>query len=300
MITKQQFLLGVCLSFSVFSLFPLIDPSPYLTQALAWHANHIESDGMLLVSLEELQLVANLFYFSYLRSAATIKGQEAARAALDTLWHGWQNIAHTRMNPSHKAPYIFDPITQEACYHRFIEAQKEHRYAAQAYANLTQALIKQHYFTQPTHDAITKLRDHARSIVAQAFLDAKKILGNLYDLAMHGMRSEPEQEPELRFDMLQMISSYLPILSLQTFIDAERAQLTMAEQGWEIISTMLQVNMTIWHEIETARASYYLAYYQIMSSIMKRHQVPKKYWTIIVDENGLHPKNSPVLPTITL
>lgn len=293
MMSKQSsFFLLVLIFFRIEST---LDPAPYQKDAHAWIEQYIYKDSKLLVSSSDLQLTANLFYFSYLRSAETIKAQNAARKAFESLWHGWQNIAHTRMNPSLKTPYFIDFDQQQQHYATFAKAQQEHRRVGLTYSHLAEAAVKQHYLSKEAEEAVIRLREHARTIVAQAFLDAKKIVGDLYEVAIQGLR-DPDNSPALRFDVLETISYYLPILSMQSFIEAEKAQLKTSEQSWQIISTMLGVNMTIWDAIETARASFYLAHYNALMSLMVKLSIEKKYWLIIADEYGMNKQLKLYLP----
>ena len=289
---QSSFFLLVLISFRIEST---LDPAPYQKDAQAWIEQYIYKDSKSLVSSSDLQLIANLFYFSYLRSAETIKAQNAARKAFESMWHGWQNIAHTRMNPSLKTPYFIDFDQQQQHYSTFAKAQQEHRRVGLTYSHLAEMAVKQHYLSKDAEDAIIRLREHARTVVAQAFLDAKKIVGDLYDVAIQGLR-DPDNSPALRFDVLETISYYLPILSMQSFIEAEKAQLKASEQSWQIISTMLGVNMTIWDAIETARASFYLAHYNALITLMTKLSIEKKYWLILADEYGINKQLKLYLP----
>ena len=106
------------------------------------------------MSPEDLQLCANLFYFSYLRSAATIKAQDIACETMDHMWQGWQNIAQTRMNPSLDLPYPIDFSKQENLYNDFIKAQKYHNILGKTYAYAAEAAVKQDYLTDYSKNAI--------------------------------------------------------------------------------------------------------------------------------------------------
>lgn len=293
---KQSSSLLFLFLFSFFQVKSSIDPTPYQHDATEWINQYIGKGSESLATLDDLQLIANLFYFSYLRSIQTINAQAAARKAFESLWSGWQNIAHTRMNPSLPVPHALDFEQQQKHYLEFCKAQQEHRRIGQAYSQIAQITTKEHYLSASTQEGILRLREHARTVVAQAFLDAKKIVGNLYEIATQGLRHPEDSTEILRFDVLETISYYLPILSMQSFIDAEKAQLKISQQSYEVIHTMLEVNMTIWDTIETARASYYMAHYNALSEYMVRLSISKKYWHILVDEQGINRKLVSPLP----
>lgn len=295
MVIKQNVVLVFSLIFC-FQIQSSLPISKYEPEAREWANQHVKKDDVLIMSAQDLQLVANLFYFSYLRSVTTIEAQAAARLMLEAMWHGWQNIAQTRMNPALKPPYLVDPSEQEKRYKAFLDMQKKHRIVGTTYSHIAQATVKEHYLSKDVENAILNVRERARAVVAQAFLDAKKIAGQLYQLASQGLRSPDDQ---MRFDVLDTISYYVPMLSMQTFIDAEKAQLKASEHSWQIIDTMIQVNMTIWDTIETERAAFYAAYYNAVMKLMRAHGLDKIQGTIIVDENGMNKQYKKLPITVT-
>ena len=142
------------LLFFPFSLEATFDHASYQKDAQSWIEHYIYKDSKLLVTSADLQLIANLFYFSYLRSAETIKAQNAARKALESMWHGWQNVAHTRMNPSLKTPYLIDFDQQQEHYLAFAKAKQEHRRVGLIYSHLAEAAVKQHYLSKQAEEAV--------------------------------------------------------------------------------------------------------------------------------------------------
>lgn len=294
---QSSFLL--CSLFFFFQIQSTIDPIPYQKNAQLWIEHYIYKENQLLISYSDLQLIANLFYFSYLRSLHTITAQVAAQKAFESLWHGWQNIAHTRMNPSLKAPHMINYELQRQYFDDFTTAQQEHRRIGSAYSYIAEVAVKQQQLSAHAQEGVSQVREHARTIVAHAFLDAKKIIGDLYEVAIQGLR-DYETDPDFRFNLLDSISYYLPILSMHSFIEAENAQLKAGQQSWQIINTMLNVNMCIWDTIETARASYYLAHYNALTQVMTRIPLEKTYWTILVDEQGFNKQPKNYLPKLIL
>jgi hypothetical protein len=250
-----------------------ITPSKYQAEAQEWVNTYVISkQNKLLMNSSDLQLCANLFYFSYLRSATTIWAQDIACDALTCMWQGWQNIAQTRMNPSLDLPYPTDYTKQENLYKDFIKAQTYHRMVGKTYAYVADAAVNQDYLTEHSRDAILEVRERSREEVVFAFIEVKKILGDLIDYALINLRSdwiEWDDQETVRFDFLDTISHYIPYFALKSFLEVERINTQASEQTWQVITTLCDVNKQMWEAIEIARGSYYLAYYQEISNVMQ-------------------------------
>lgn len=269
-----------------------LDPCAYRDQARQWISAHIDSKSHPhSMSPEDLQRCANLFYFSYLRSLATLQAQERISKALEYFWHGWQNIAQTRMNPSRKLPFAADYEIQKKIYEEFIAAQAHHRDAGQSYAHIAELVVNTNVMAPASKEAIVHMRAQARQEMIQAFSDIKKTLGNLIDFASAHLRSDwiPwDDEGEMnRFAVIDMLCDYLPSLALKSYIEMEKINTQATDQTWQILMTMNFVNQQIWHAVETARASYYLAYYQELYFYMQSINLPKKYFACMVNQNGI-------------
>ena len=271
-----------------------LTPSKYRDEAKEWVTTYVVSkQNKLLMNPADLQLCVNLFYFSYLRSAATVKAQDIACNTLSQMWQGWQNIAQTRMNPSLEIPYPADYAQQEALYKEFVKAQSYHRALGKTYAHAAEAAVKEHYLTAQSKDAILETRERSREVVILAFVEVKKILGELIDFASAKLRSDwiewDDQEPT-RYDLMDTVSQYIPYFAIKSFIELERVNTQASEQTWQIVSTMCGVSKQMWEAIELARASYYLAYYQELYRSMQEQNIDPAYLMIMFNEQGIiHP-----------
>lgn len=271
-----------------------LSPSKYRDEAKEWSNTYVISkQNKLLMNPSDLQLCANLFYFSYLRSAVTIKAQDIACNTLNGMWQGWQNIAQTRMNPSLDLPYPTDYAKQENLYQDFVKAQTYHRMLGQTYAHAAETAVKQDYLTGHSKNAILEARERSREVVILAFIEAKKILGDLIDFASANLRSDwiewDDQEIITKFDFLDSLSQYIPYFALKSFLEIERINTQASEQTWQIISTMCGISKQMWDAIEMARGSYYLAYYQELYQIMQEQNIDSSYFMIMFNEHGIIP-----------
>lgn len=236
-----------------------LDPHKYASEARSWLATLSDSS-------DDLQIIANLLYVSYQRSLCTLESQDVAIKTVQTVWHGWQNIAQTRMNPSKKAPYKISATEQKKLFQDFLLCQERHANIANLYANTTEYILHEHTFTNPrSHDAIVAVRSHAREVVVSAFYDAKKILAGLFNVAQDALQRDvlwdDEKELVSRFDLLSSVWNYIPSAALNSFLETEKIYTKASEQTWNVLQSIQSVNQELWNIIETERASYYLAYY---------------------------------------
>lgn len=299
MMLKQLFF------FSTFfcSLSADLNPTLYHTHAKRWFETHIQdSNGVLLISFTDLQYIANLLYFSCLRSVSTMLAHEDSTQALQSVWCGCQNIAHTRMNPSVEIPYTINIESQKKIFEKFIQSEYAHSIIGKTYARCAHALVKENFLQTPSaKQAVTKLREDARTIVARSFLDVKKTLGNLYNFASEHMRSndfEDEDQETYRFDFINSIASYVPYVALTSFVEAEKISLRASEQSWNIVKTINQVSMQVWETIEKARASYYLAHYRLVFEALNQPAIHPKYCIIVFNEDGVCSQELDTLPPL--
>ena len=266
-----------------------LDSTPYQHEAKQWKNKQlVNAHG---ITHSDLQYIANLFYFSLLRSVATLAAQEAAVPALDAMWRGWQNIAQTRMNPSLSLPYQVNYHEQQQVYDFFIQAQQLHRTSGQTYAHASHTVVKENVLSPHALSAVQEVRINARTIIMEAFLDIKKILGAAYHFASEHLREDEsiawQEDETLRWDLVDTIISHIPKLASQSFIEAEKVQTQASEKSWEIIQTIIEVNTQIWNAVETARASYYLAYYREVINLMHEQSIDKNYLLVAFNENNM-------------
>ncbi len=276
----------------------------YEQHAHEWMSNYVQTPSKKVrISPADLQILANLLYFSFLRSSITVEAQEIASGALEVAWEGWQNIAQTRMNPSVDLPYKTNLHAQKILFEDFLRAQSLHRQIGTTYANAAEIAVKAHILSIHAQESVTAVREQARTIVAHAFLDVQKVLGELFNFANQYARYEYlDTDEAIRFDLFETIASYIPYLTMQTFIETEHLNTRASEQTWNVISTIIYVSKRIWHSIESARAAYYLAHYQALLALMQENEIDMSYQKIMFDERGMIPTDEQVefLPDLSM
>jgi hypothetical protein len=268
----------------VFILIPLllnaheqIPPSTYIharyhyyyAHALQWIDMYIQDQhGTLLVSDADLYAIEQLLYYSYARSCITLCAQEHALRLLCALWHGWQNITHTRRNPSLALPYpdlCAPPIDK---YADFFEQVSMHRSIGSEYARRSHALVKEHQCeTVLAHDAITQLRNDAQAVVATALADIQPYISQLYADALQEVRPLKKYHKKgivtLQKGAAGLLSA-LPSYARKYFTDADILSMKASEKLWNMLISLQKVSNKAWHTLEQERGAFYYAHYHAL------------------------------------
>ena len=280
-------LFSLLISFSLQAYCPLLNP--YTSQAQSWIQTYfIDDQGSLLVPLNDLELLANLLYFSAQRSQSTLIAQEASHDILTLFWQSYQNIAQTRRNPSLPEPFKIDYDQIAYRFAQTIAAQKEHKRIGATYAHAAQTVLKeQSLHTQLALQAITALRKDARHCMAQEFLSVKERLGDAFNIAQTYLnRTHNDNEIDRSFGDF-FIDLSLPFL-LKSFLEWEQISITALQEVWHILHTLIHTEITVWNAIEESRSGFYDAHYQAIKALLNNYY-PHRDYVIMFDENGLIP-----------
>jgi len=285
-----------------------IDDRPYHNKAIEWMQRYIlDNNGKLLIYPKEAQLIANLIYFSFKRSYCTLVAQEATLQSLNVLWKGWQNIAQTRLNPSKEHPYHISEHEKQHPLSDFWIHHDEHLKIGKTYSHAVDQIVNGNFLlTISAKDSVINMRNQARTVVAQAITDVKQYIGQLF----YTNKKYPKNYKKLNF--LDYLFSYIPKLSIGSFIQANNANDTISEESWKILMKIQKVGKTTWQMIEQERASFYLAFYKAIWHIIKKLDLEDNYLNIAFDQSGplqiddqhkLLPKPTPIIaynPTTNL
>lgn len=241
----------------------------YNSQADAWISQSlITKNNELLVSENDLQTIINVFYLSYERSRATLQAQDQAMTILSAVWHGWQNIAQRRRNPSKKIPYpdSVDDLIEN--YQAFAHALKSHEMISSCYDDFLELVLKDSGLENKLlKKSFEFVRENARTAVTHALLNVKDHIARLNSyLKQHRhMRFDDEQMLDdletTRGKIFDYIQENLPIMAFNSYVESDRLFIASSEKQWRVLLTTQELSNLIWHAVETARANYYSAYY---------------------------------------
>jgi len=258
-----------------------LNEKTFQKEADAWVADHIwnEQKG-LMVPQEDLQLITNLCYFSFHRSYATLKAQENALALLSSLWNGWQNITHTRLDPSKDTPHVIEEKEKQLSSAEFWDLHDQHRVYGQTYAHAVDIVVDSDALTTvKALNAVKTLRSESRAVVAEALVSVRKLLGKLFHNPTK--KSAPLQKG---FELLNYLWDYIPQLALLSFTEADKLNNKVSEDGWAVLHTIQDVSTRTWQAIEEGRASFYLARYNALAAVFEHTGIAGH---VLFDQHGL-------------
>jgi len=271
----------------------VLNEKSFQEDAQSWVNSYIwnEHNG-LLIPKEDLQLIANLCYFSFQRSHATLKAQQHALLLLSALWNGWQNVAHTRLDPSKNVPHAISNTEKKLSAKDFWMLHDQHYTIGKAYSKTVETIVNSDaLITTKALNGVKNMRSQARGVVAQALVDVRKLLGKLFhDPAK---KSVPIKKG---FELLNHLWAYIPQLAVYSFAEADKLNNRVSEDGWMVLHTVQDVGSKTWNAIEEARASFYLAHYNALYKPFAQAEVEIQYRQIMFDQHGLLPKTKQSKP----
>jgi len=279
---------------------PLRSNQKLNTQAQEWVYTYVlHKNGTPKVSNADIQIIANLMYLSWARSAVTIKCQNEMLSMLNTMWKGWQNIAQTRLDPSVDQPYSI-PKEQQKKINRFWLLAARHRTIGRTYSYaINMVLEKQFVENRYVLDGVANMRNNARTIVLDSLLDIRRQLGQFFAIdhnkspeENYELIEQPTLEKNKGIKLFDFISAYIPQLALSSFIEANNLQNIVSEEGWNALKTVQDVGNYTWKEIETARANFYATYYTALFTALTQNESHKNWFKLMFNENGIIEKEN--------
>ncbi len=264
-----------------------IDDIPYRNQTNQWIRTYIlDYDNHLLIYPKELQMIANLIYFSFKRSYATLEGQSVALKTLDTMWEGWQNIAQTRLDPSKEQPHKISDYEKRYIVENFWQAHDQHIKIGKTYVCAVDSIVNGDFlYTIHAKKAVSELRGQGRKVVAQAIADIRSYVGELF-------HASKKSQSTKSIPFLDYLWDYLPKLAVSSFIEANNTNDIVSQKSWNILMKIQGVGKRTWQMIEQERAGLYLAFYKTLWAVMHKLSVNQDYLKIMFDEHGeITPEN---------
>lgn len=260
-----------CLLFPLLLLIFQISADIYTDYAKQWSLQHIYfRNGALRISQEELAAIRELITVSLHRSAITCRAQQEALKRVTHYWHIWQNIAQTRLNPSHDRPFKVDLA---ACLpeEQFLHLIDEQEQVSRDYAKIAQKVVYGNILTsQLAKNAVSDMRSQARVFMLDALANVKKHLGTLYDIAfkrtrqvvddLHEFDDCADEDALLRsLNFADFILSYVPQLAVNTFVHADKTHNRLSQEAWQVLEKIQLIGNQVWDAIEASRSAFYQA-----------------------------------------
>lgn len=251
-------------------------------------------------SEHDLQLVANVAYFSGKRSQATLRVHKAWRHDQEIMRKISENIENTRRNPSKKMPHVLS--IDEMLQARIVCSQEfeNYRSSGAAYKYCVNTLLvdaKDLFDAQKTRTLIEELRADARYYVATEFA---KELNNIKELLTTAYNAWNKQIPEdlhsfnewydtIARSLLETIAEYVPTMSMQALVYFDREVIDISKKSWTLLLQNTDIGIYLWDIIERARLHYYRELYAKIIAIAKERCVEHTVLLAVFDENGFIP-----------
>ena len=304
MVTSRFFLLSLLSSFSLFinsfeynpANHLAINPDEYQKIAHDWVSTYIAdvSTGLKLTKDQAL-LLLTMTYAGFQRSRTTLEAQEVAYQTLQTVWQGWQNIAQSRRNPGLPPAYSLCLKQQQGVLNSFVVAQKFHRTSGSLYNHSLNYLVEHNSSSSyALYKPLNELRDQARLIIVDAFLDIKKQLGDFFALLVESASKSAELEDEInqasqdvkRLFGIENLAEYVTPFAVQSFVQADKSYKKVSESSWQVVSTIQEASIVLWRAIEKARGAYFLALYKECYNALIQAGMSEQEFVAAFDDQG--------------
>lgn len=226
-------------------------------------------------SAHDARLLLNLLYWSYERSSSTLLTQAAAEKNLHEQWNAWQACADRRLNPKAIAAPFHEHEQHEA-----FEALDRQFHTTQSQYSAIVALATDacRYSHQPVAFFVESIREQARQhvmhIMQQHLAVVAKELEQQLGTQTLAMRSDS--------DSRGLIAYLINQIAVASF-----AQL---DASWRLSSNHLMMQFLhiqglfngLWETIETARATFYKTYFNLVHRVMCEYHFPSESFTNVV------------------
>lgn len=256
--------------FLIFFYFHSLSPQIHqLRQAQNWIQSYL-SDA----SSEDIKLTANLFYWSYKRSAHTLEVQAAATKSLMLTWQTWANIAETRLNPSRNLIYDIEQdypqVVQE-----FDRLSKAQRNIGQTYSTCVDYVTSANNVSPLLFEGLSIIRTESRKIISHALVTSFWTRSGFDDAK----------------ETIKEFWRGLPEKAIHSFVDLNDRYNNATHTCWQTFMLAHEKANKLWNIIEENRAQFYLVYYQALYEYIKNTHPEIVPIPIMFDRHGLTKKD---------
>lgn len=252
----------------------------------SWHATN--------ASPEELQMLANVVYFSWQRNEATLRAQEDALVMLDHMWRAWHAIAFTRRNPSHIILNDCTPTMLDTIHRRFYLGYKRYRSLSKTYDVMT-TIVAQQPTSTTFKSALAAVKTNARLASLNVLHHIIELFNSESDKAYERLNQAICQVPKLAFIWWGIkkscFTSFLtaPLIpsALQAFALFDNQYIAASSACWEALLSSQKATNLLWNRVAKIRASFYEAHYRVIYRAMQQRNLPLCYFNLLFDTTGI-------------
>lgn len=249
--------------------FCFADQSYFNQFSQQWLTSYIlDENRQLAISAHDYHALANLLYYSYARSAQTLKSQRITHQSLHTSWKAWANICATRLNPSMDTPFNLLPENTDNL--KLVQnAFDRHTLANKQYVQIIDKIVDGDCLQSSlAKKAVAQLRSEARTIISNSLLNVKHHINVLTEAA------KKKKNPALTQETTRFLENIFPALyafGIKSFVEADTASLKVSNDAWDLLMQTQEASLYIWQTIEQARATFYKTIYnQLRAALPER------------------------------
>lgn len=290
---------GILFIFLAFGLSTHTYTSEISNQARAWAHAVAHYAGP-----DEMQILANLVYWSFYRSHTTLNAQKLFLRDQQVSRNAGHAIAQTRRNPSTKNVSPINPEELRVSREEFTYAVLEYQKTGAIYAQCVESIIHGTIMrSSPVQAAIETMRTGARAVVAQSLLAATAELQqtllttqNLMAAANALFNQQALGSKSTKF--LYYLWDYLPQLMVKSFVRFDTEYIKLSENCWQALFKSEEFSNQLWEIIEVPRAAFYAEYYAALYELMQERSYAPSTYMIMFDQHGYMPvhKRTEYLP----
>lgn len=253
-----------------------------------WITTYVESShGQLFVSPEEMNILLNLTYFSYKRSASTIASQDYVLQALNTNWHLLQNVVQTRLNPAHSTPYKIEQKKYEKMMKQAWDGQQEHEYIDSTYAQMIESILDEdHNTSKLLRDSIKIMRDQARAALIDSLSAIKEYIEALIEECQKKRITNSSDTVEMTKGIFDYLLELIPPLAAHSFAAVDNMGIEASEEGYKVLAEIERIHNLIWMVLEQRRANFYAIMYRSLYAVARKSKLEKSVFLVSFDNEG--------------
>lgn len=242
---------------------------------------------------KDMLALLNLIYWSYQRSAATLRAQSAFLADQHVACQAVYAITSTRLNPLRKQLYDVQPDQLHKLRHRFIDAYQEHRRIGKIYSTCLETILSNNYISPLAHDLALQLRQQARTAMAHhLYAHLIEIDKHLTSLRGHMQESyELFQKLKVTRKSTDVLFNYfwdlVPGLAVKSFAYVDKQLTDINHQLWYVLLKSEEFGNYRWQIIEEKRAEFYATYYNALYQHLQQVTVPPEAFSRLFDKPAI-------------
>ncbi|MCL4361272.1 hypothetical protein M1446_02865 [Candidatus Dependentiae bacterium] len=258
--------------------FSFLNAQHYEIQANQWKNEYLSN-----LNHSELQIVANLIYWSYHHSKSNIDSQNCSEQCFESMWQCWQNVSQRRLNTANENFTATNPKLFLNTAKKFSDVVERHKKISINYSKMVDEIFKSSNLSDNAKQACSHMREQARHEIA------KSMCGQFSNELINFLKKIKCKKKLAAFIFYKLFSSKkayfsIPFLSswgAEQFSNIYKDYNDASIVCWDAFFKTQQAGNFIWNTIEKTRKEFYSSHYNVAIEILKKQKADKKYFKIL-------------------